>query len=75
MVINPQFKVASSFSEGPAKVEIGGPQGYIDIAKEVVINLQFSGGENSFDGLAMVVVDSGIGYVDRPDEYIWGPSR
>ena len=43
-VINPQFRSAWSFSEGLARVKIGGKEGkfgYINRAGEIVINTQF----------------------------------
>ena len=57
-VINPQFDLAGSFSEGLAPVRIGdfwtGKHGFIDKTGSVVINPQFAFAFSFSDGLASV---------------------
>ena len=53
-VINPQFDLAFSFSEGLASVEIGDEWGFIDKTGSVVINPQFGFASPFSEGLAAV---------------------
>jgi len=58
LVVNPQFDLASHFSEGLAAVRIGdsntGKWGYIDETGEFIISPQFDDAQEFFEGLAFV---------------------
>jgi hypothetical protein len=54
MVIPPQFDSAAAFSDGLAKVWIGGRYGYVDTRGKLVINPQFDQGEDFYEDRAAV---------------------
>jgi WG containing repeat len=53
IVINPRFEEADSFSEGLARVRIGGKSGFIDKTGKIVINPQYVYAERFSEGLAL----------------------
>ena len=75
IVIDAQFKSASDFSEGLARVEIDSKYGYIDKQGEIVIKPQF---DNDYlpdfsEGLKRVKIDSEYGYIDKQGEIVINP--
>ena len=69
IVINPQFDLANSFSDGLAAVRIGdvltGEWGFVDKTGRIVINPQFDWAGSFSDGLAAVRIgDFETGKVD-----------
>jgi len=78
VVIQPQFQVASAFSEGLACVCKGGLFGYIDTRGEWVIPPRFQYANDFSDGLAGVPLgENGWGFIDRagkeviPGRFAW----
>lgn len=78
VVIQPQFEVASAFSEGLACVRKRGKIGYIDTRGEWVIPPRFQYANDFSEGLAGVPLgDAGWGFIDRagneviPGKFAW----
>jgi hypothetical protein len=78
VVIQPQFQVASTFSEGLACVCKDGLFGYIDTRGEWVIPPRFQYANDFADGLAGVPLgENGWGFIDRagkeviPGKFAW----
>jgi KWG Leptospira. len=76
IVIEPTYDLTGEFSEGLARVNMGGYNdmtgnsekvrwGYIDKAGKVVIDLKFNYAENFSEGLAAVKIGKKYGYIDR----------
>jgi hypothetical protein len=83
VVIEPQFTLASEFSEGMAAVSYDGrTTGYINQLGELVIEPRFSYGGNFVQGLALVGVP-GVDahapflsvYIDRAGRFVFGDQR
>lgn len=79
-MIKPQFESAMKFSEGLAKVQVGGRWGYVDKTAQVVIKPLFDevhseeGDCQSFsDGLACIEVNEKVGYIDRDGRVVIQP--
>jgi len=76
-VIQPRFQYPNDFSEGLAGVRLDGNKwGFIDRTGQEVMPAKFSWVYNSFrHGLAEVVVDGKLGYIDTKGEWVWKPSE
>jgi len=74
MVLPLQYSGADNFSEGLARVEIGGKSGYIDKTSKIVIPLIYDAGSEFSEGLA-AVYDSGhhYGYIDKTGKMVIPP--
>jgi HEAT repeat protein len=69
---------ADEFSEGLANVSIRkgvGEEiwGYIDHTGQFVIKPQFQQAKPFYNGLAQVVVDNKLAYIDKTGRFVWGP--
>ena len=76
MVIQPQFDLALSFSEGLAGVKVGGDGGkfgYIDKTGKFIINPQFVSSNEFSEGLASVEVDGKWGFIDKTGKIVIQP--
>lgn len=83
VVINPQFKDISMFSEGLCAVQNDDRQwGYIDKTGKLVISYQFDGLSGGYDGLGLgkfvegktqVKSDKQIGVIDKEGRYVINP--
>ncbi len=72
--INSKFKLLE-FSEGLASVIIGDKMGFIDTTGKIVINPQFRAAYSFYGGLAAVVTDSGLAYIDKEGNYVWREAK
>ncbi|MFH1230941.1 MAG: WG repeat-containing protein [Planctomycetota bacterium] len=73
IVIKPQFRFASGFSEGLASVELwDGYRGYIDKTGQVVIKITGLGGDFS-DGVAQINTALTFGCIDKTGGYVIKP--
>ena len=79
IIIPPSFEEVGNFSEGLARVKVGGKWGFIDEAGVTVIEPTFDQVEDFSEGLAAVKVHSKArphfqwGYIDRSGEFIIKP--
>ena len=71
--IQPQFDDAWDFSDGLARVRIGGKWGYVNKEGQVVIKPQFDDIWDFSGGLARVRVDGKYGYINREGQYVIKP--
>jgi len=78
LVVNPQFDLASHFSEGLAAVRIGDEQtgswGYIDSTGKLVVGPRFDYACDFSGGLACVTNRGKSGYIDKTGKFVWGPA-
>lgn len=74
-VIEPQFENAWRFSEGLARVMVGGEWGYIDRNGNLAVDPRFDLAWDFRDGAAMVQVDGNFGYIEQTGRYLWQPRR
>jgi hypothetical protein len=65
IVINPRFEEADSFSEGLARVRIGGKSGFIDRTGKIVINPQYVYADLFSEGLAVAETSGKAFYIDK----------
>jgi hypothetical protein len=65
IVINPRFEEADSFSEGLARVRIGGKSGFIDKTGKIVINPQYVYADRFSEGLAVAATSDKTFYIDK----------
>jgi len=80
-VINPQFDIVESFSEGLARVRIGddttGKHGFIDKTGTFVINPQFDDARPFSEGLARVRIGDDTtgkwGFIDKTGSFVINP--
>ena len=90
LVIEPQYRIGHSFSEGMASVQIGAKMGYIDQRGEIVIKPEFDFAFPFSGGVARVEIgmcyrdqklsrreteDCRFGYIDKEGRYLWKPSK
>lgn len=75
--IEPRFEYALPFSGGLAGVRLDdGDWAFIDPSGEVAFDLRFDWIYGSFrDGLAEVLVNGAVGWIDRGGEWVWEPSK
>jgi TonB family protein len=74
MVIPLQYSGADNFSEGLARVEIGGKSGYIDKTGKMVIPPQYLMADNFSEGLAAAaVLGERFGYIDKTGKMVLPP--
>lgn len=69
---------AGEFSEGLVNVQTGGraPQekwGYVDRIGKWEIEPRFQRAEPFYKGLAQVIVDNKVAYINQAGNYVWGP--
>ena len=74
----PNAKWADEFSEGLVNVRIGAhpPQekwGYVDREGKWAIEPRFQKGEPFYKGLARVIVENKIAYINKTGRFAWGP--
>lgn len=76
LAIDPQFRYPSSFAEGLAGVSIDGKEwGFIDTSGDFLLEPQFGWVYKRFrHGLAEVLVDGKIGYINSKGDWVWAPS-
>ncbi|MDW8114786.1 MAG: WG repeat-containing protein, partial [candidate division WOR-3 bacterium] len=70
IVIEPQFDEALNFSEGLARVKIGGKWGYIDENGTLVIEPKFDDGFPFYEGKARVKVGERWYYINKEGKII-----
>lgn len=69
--IQPKFEEACRFSDGRAKIVVGGKVGYIDKQGDIAIKPKFLKGENFADGRAAVTMDGEHwGYIDTAGKMV-----
>ncbi len=73
IVIDYQFDLAGSFTEGLAPVKVGKVFGYINHKGEFDINPQFDMAGYFSEGVARVQVGEKCGYIDRKGVYLVNP--
>ncbi|OGP74618.1 MAG: hypothetical protein A2Y80_03435 [Deltaproteobacteria bacterium RBG_13_58_19] len=71
VVIPPRFDRVANFSEGLARVELGGKWGFADQTGKLVIPASFSEARNFAEGLAPVGVGRKTGYIDKTGNFVW----
>ncbi len=65
-----------SFSEGLAPVLVSEKKaGYIDKTGQFVINPQFNIAFPFYGGLARVITDTGMAYIDKEGKYVWRETK
>lgn len=64
-VIKPHYEYASSFSEGKARIKLGGKYGYINKSGENIIPYKFNDAKSFSEGLAAVSLNGKWGYIDE----------
>ena len=74
----PEGRWAGEFSEGFVNVRIGAraPQekwGYVDRTGKWVIEPRFQRAEPFYKGLAQVIIDNKVAYINQAGHYVWGP--
>ena len=73
----PDGRWAGEFSEGLVNVKTGsGGQekwGYVDHSGKWVIEPRFQRAEPFYKGLAQVIVDNKVAYINQAGHYVWGP--
>lgn len=68
-----------SFSEGLSPVKVGDKDkenvGYIDTTGKIVINPQFDLALPFYGGLAFVMIQDSMAYIDKEGKYVWRESK
>lgn len=57
-------------SDGYIKVKQNGQYGFIDLSGEVVIKPQYEYAGSFYSGLAPVVIDGTLGYIDKKNKQV-----
>lgn len=74
----PEGRWAGEFSEGLVNVQIGvrareEKWGYVDRTGKWVIEPRFQRAEPFYKGLAQVIVENKVAYINQVGHYVWGP--
>lgn len=70
------FEDITDISEGLAAVKLNDQWGYVDInTGKMAIALNYDWAFGFIDGIAQVVVDGKVGYINKSGRYVWEPTQ